>query len=126
MKEEIFGPLLAVLAYDQIEEALGVISRFEKPLSLYLFTRDNALEQRIISTVSFGGGCINDTLIHLANPNLPFGGVGDSGFGSYHGVKGFETFSHHKSVLKKSDRIDIQLRNPPFKDHLKLLKWIMK
>ena len=122
MKEEIFGPLLPVLTFSQIDEALEIIRHFEKPLSLYLFTHDRAVERRILSTVSFGGGAVNDTLIQFVNPHLPFGGVGESGFGSYHGAKGFETFSHLKSVTKKAEWLDIPFRNPPFAGHLDILK----
>ncbi len=126
MQEEIFGPLLPVLEFERIEEALAVIHHFEKPLALYLFTRDRSVEKRILASVSFGGGCVNDVIMHLANPYLPFGGVGESGMGSYHGKRGFETFSHHKSVLKKSDRIDIPIKYPPFGEHLKTLKRLLK
>jgi aldehyde dehydrogenase (NAD+) len=126
MREEIFGPLLPVLEFEHIDEALAVIQHFEKPLALYLFTRDRAIEQRILASVPFGGGCVNDVIMHLANPYLPFGGVGESGMGSYHGKRGFETFSHLKSVLKKSDRLDLPLIYPPFRDHLKIIKRLLK
>lgn len=126
MQAEIFGPLLPILEFENVEEALEVIGHFEKPLSVYLFTRDRAFEQRVLSTVPFGGGCVNDTLIQLANPRLPFGGVGASGTGSYHGHYGFKTFTHSKSIIKKSDRIDILLRYPPFANHLGMIKRLMR
>ena len=126
MQEEIFGPLLPVLEFSQLEDVLSMINARPKPLALYLFTTKKEHEQAALRTVSFGGGCINDTIIHLSNPNLPFGGVGDSGMGQYHGSHSFFTFSHQKSIIKKSNMVDIPLRYPPFKDHIKLLKRIMR
>ncbi len=122
MQEEIFGPLLPVLTFQDIEEVISSVRSRHKPLSLYLFTTDRKQEQRITNEIQFGGGCINDTVAHLGNLDLPFGGIGDSGFGNYHGKAGFEEFSHHKSIMKKATWLDIPLRYPPYKDNLKWLK----
>ena len=118
MQEEIFGPLLPVMTYDDLSEAVLKIKKLPRPLALYLFSNNRQNTQRVLGEISFGGGCINDTLLHFANPHLPFGGVGSSGIGSYHGKASFETFSHKKSVLKKPLRIDTPLRYPPFKDRI--------
>lgn len=114
MQEEIFGPILPVIPFDRLDEAIGWVNARPKPLALYLFTTDKAIQEKIVSEISFGGGCINDTLIHLANPRLPFGGVGESGMGSYHGKYGFDTFSHHKSVVHRSLWPDLKQRYPPY------------
>ena len=113
MQEEIFGPLLPVIAYDSIDEALAFVNGREHPLALYLFSEDPALQKRVLASVPFGGGCINDTIVHLATSRMGFG-VGHSGMGSYHGKKSFDTFSHEKSVLKKSTRIDMPVRYMPY------------
>lgn len=126
MQEEIFGPILPILTYKKIGEAVTFIKEREKPLALYLFTSSKNNEKNIMQNVSFGGGCINDTIVHLANPYLGFGGVGQSGMGSYHGEKGFETFSHEKSVLKKSTGIDVPLRYPPYEGKLGILHALLK
>lgn len=126
MKEEIFGPLLPVMEFENLRDVLDMVNRHPKPLAFYYFTRDPRREACALRTVSFGGGCINDTIIHLSNPNLPFGGVGESGMGRYHGKGSFDTFSHQKSVIKKSNLLDIPFRYPPFKNHLSLLKMLMK
>ncbi|MGL6173973.1 MAG: aldehyde dehydrogenase [Cellulosilyticaceae bacterium] len=126
MQEEIFGPILPVIGFGRIEEAINQINRKPKPLACYCFTRNKEIENRVLDQVAFGGGCINDTIIQLANPYMAFGGVGESGMGGYHGKASFETFTHTKSVLKKSNLIDIPLRYPPYKDHLEMLKKIMK
>ena len=114
MQEEIFGPILPVIPYTHIRECIAYITAHEKPLALYLFTRDCAIRQRVLATCSFGGGCMNDTLVQLSNPHLPFGGVGASGMGSYHGKKSFDTFTHERSILKKSPSVDIRLRYQPY------------
>lgn len=114
MKEEIFGPVLPVLTFHKTGEALAVLSRREKPLALYLFTRDKALERKILTRLSFGGGCINDTIIHLATPYMGFGGVGNSGMGNYHGKNSFETFTHRKSMVKKALWPDLPFRYQPY------------
>jgi len=114
MQEEIFGPILPVLEYADLTEMIAAINLRPQPLALYFFSTNRKKQQRILANVSFGGGCINDTIMHLANPYLPFGGVGNSGMGAYHGKASFDTFSHRKSILKKSNLFDIKLRYPPY------------
>ncbi|AEW85128.1 aldehyde dehydrogenase [Flavobacterium columnare] len=126
MKEEIFGPILPIITYTTKEELYQVINRFEKPLALYLFTKDKSFEKELLSKISFGGGCVNDTLSHFSNKNLPFGGVGHSGIGAYHGKLGFETFSHQKAIVKKSNWIDLPFRYAPYKGKIKMVKKILK
>ncbi|QOV18054.1 aldehyde dehydrogenase [Blautia liquoris] len=126
MQEEIFGPLIPVLTYKTISDADAFISKREKPLALYLFTKNPKVEQEIMN-LSFGGGCINDTIIHLATSRMGFGGVGSSGMGSYHGKKSYETFTHSKSIVKSSSRIDIPLRYPPYgKRKEKLIRMMLR
>lgn len=122
MQEEIFGPLLPVLEFTDISEAILSVKSRPKPLALYLFTTSKEVETRIVRNISFGGGCINDTIVHLATSNMPFGGVGESGMGGYHGKWSFDTFTHTKSILKKSNLIDIKLRYPPYGNKLNIFK----
>lgn len=122
MKEEIFGPILPVIEYDDLSNLILNIKKFPKPLALYIFSNDKNIQEKIIKDTSFGGGCVNDVLTHLANPNLPFGGIGESGMGAYHGIANFETFSHRKSVLNKPFFMDINLRYPPYKNKRKLVE----
>jgi len=123
MSEEIFGPILPVLTYSKIEEIVQIINSRPKPLAAYLFTSDQTIERYFLRNLTFGGGCINETVTHLSVSGLPFGGVGDSGMGSYHGKAGFDAFTHYKSVLHKSKYIDIPLRYPPYTDFaLKVIK----
>lgn len=126
MQEEIFGPILPILEYENLQDVIRLIRERPKPLALYCFTTSRANEQTILSNISFGGGCVNDTIVHLANPHMAFGGVGESGMGSYHGEASIRTFSHSKSVLKKSNLLDIPLRYPPYKNNLGLLKKVLK
>lgn len=127
MQEEIFGPLLPVLTFDTPEEAASFVASREKPLALYLFTTSHECEKTILSRTSFGGGCINDTVVHLATPYMPFGGVGSSGMGSYHGKESFTTFSHQKSIMKKALWLDVPLRYAPYHGWaLSVLKKIQK
>jgi len=126
MKEEIFGPILPVLTYGNLPEVYDGIENSPNPLALYLFTENKTVEKEILKTIPFGGGSINDTVYHFANPHLPFGGVGTSGIGAYHGKASFETFSHHKSVLKQTTRFDIPLRYPNVKNGLQKIKWFFK
>ncbi|MFZ2807852.1 MAG: aldehyde dehydrogenase [Desulfosalsimonadaceae bacterium] len=126
MQEEIFGPVLPVLEYEDISEVITAVTNRPKPLSLYLFSENQQTVDRVLKQVSFGGGCINDTLIHLATPYMPFGGVGGSGMGGYHGKFGFDTFSHHKSIMKQSTRVDFPFRYPTFYKYLKLLKTVLR
>lgn len=114
MREEIFGPVLPVLTFDRVEEALSFINDRPHPLALYLFSRDKKVQQLFLRRAAFGGGCINDTVIHLATSRMGFGGVGNSGMGSYHGKDSFDTFSHQKSIVKKSDHIDLPVRYAPY------------
>jgi aldehyde dehydrogenase (NAD+) len=124
MQEEIFGPVLPIITYKELNEALKLIHSKEKPLALYLFTEEKEIERLVIEQTSFGGGCINDTIMHVAHKHLPFGGVGSSGIGAYHGKASFDTFTHKKSVYKKSKWLDIELRYPPYTDSK--LKWLKK
>lgn len=126
MKEEIFGPILPIITYDNFDEVLEIIQSKSKPLSLYLFSEDENMTHRVVEELSFGGGAINDTLMHLANPNLPFGGVGSSGIGQYHGKYSFDTFSHMKSYTFKSTRLESSLFFPPYKDKFKYIKTFFK
>jgi aldehyde dehydrogenase (NAD+) len=114
MQEEIFGPLLPVLSVKNMDEAYAFVKNREKPLALYLFTSNKATEEKFLREVSYGGGCINDTIIHLATSGMGFGGVGNSGMGSYHGKKSFETFSHEKSIVKKYTWLDLPMRYQPY------------
>ena len=126
MQEEIFGPILPVMTYSDFEAMLAQLRRRPKPLAGYLFTRSQAHEDAFLRRLSFGGGCINDVISHLVTTCLPFGGVGESGMGSYHGRKSFEAFSHTKPMLKKSLRVDMPVRYPPYKKKLKWLKKLSK
>ncbi|MDP4807304.1 MAG: aldehyde dehydrogenase [Crocinitomicaceae bacterium] len=114
MQEEIFGPILPLLPYTDFQEALAYIQDHEKPLSAYLFCNNKTEQAAWLSHLSFGGGCINDAIMHITNPNLPFGGVGQSGTGSYHGKSGFDTFSHRKSVFEKPRLFEVPLKYPPY------------
>lgn len=122
MEEEIFGPILPIMPYENLDDAIKLIMNYPKPLAFYIFSEDSEKQKYVISKVPFGGGCVNDTVIHLANPNLPFGGVGTSGIGSYHGQKSFETFTNYKSVYKQGTMVDIPLRYPPYNEQK--LNWI--
>lgn len=126
MKDEIFGPILPILSYANDAEIGNVISKYEKPLSLFIFSENKSFAQKIIRDYSFGGGCINDTVIHFSNNRLPFGGVGHSGIGAYHGRSSFDTFSHKKAIVKKGNWLDIPMRYAPYKGKLKNLKRLVK
>lgn len=115
MQEEIFGPIMPVLTFENTDECIKFINFFDAPLALYVFSTDKNTTEKIISSVQFGGGCINDVVIHLATSYMPFGGVKESGIGSYHGKKGFETFSHYKSMVDKKNIIDLPMRYQPYK-----------
>ena len=110
MGEEIFGPLLPILTFDTLDEALDTVESHPHPLALYFFSEDKAAQKKVLDTCRFGGGCINDTIIHLATSDMPFGGVGESGMGSYHGMVGFETFSHYRSIVDKKTWMDLPIR----------------
>ncbi len=128
MEDEIFGPLLPIISYHIENDISNIISKYEKPLALYVFSNSAIFTKKIIQKYSFGGGCINDTLIHFANKRLPFGGVGHSGIGAYHGKLSFDLFSHKKAIVHKSTWLDIPFRYAPYKDKLntlrKILKWL--
>lgn len=127
MQEEIFGPILPIIGYNNLDYIINYININPKPLALYLFTNNKKIEKRILKEVSYGGGCINDTIIHLANKRLGFGGVGNSGIGEYHGKFSFDTFSHYKSIIKKSNHIDLPVRYHPYsKMKEKLIRMFMK
>ncbi|MNT82490.1 Aldehyde dehydrogenase [compost metagenome] len=115
---------MPVLEYDDLSLVIDKVNARPKPLALYLFTENKSVENRVLESVSFGGGCVNDTVLHLVSPYVPFGGVGSSGMGSYHGKHSFDSFSHRKSVLKKSTRINLDLIFPPYNE--RKLKWIKK
>ena len=127
MKEEIFGPVLPIVTYDSLEHAITKINCMEHPLALYLFTSDKKIAKQVTSECQFGGGCINDVVIHLATNQMGFGGFGESGKGSYHGKAGCETFSHYKSMVDKKTWIDLPMRYQPYKEfNRKLLKLFLK
>ena len=114
MQDEIFGPVLPILTYTNLDEAIQKVRVRPHPLALYVFSRDKVLSEHIMDSIGFGGGCINDTVIHLATDQLPFGGFGESGMGSYHGKAGFEAFSHYKSVVDKATWFDVPVRYQPY------------
>ncbi|NFV12453.1 aldehyde dehydrogenase [Clostridium sporogenes] len=126
MQEEIFGPVLPVIEFEDISEVIDIVKNNSKPLALYYFSEDKEKQKYVIKNIQFGGGCINDTIMHLATSTLPFGGVGNSGMGGYHGIASFETFSHKKSILKKSNLIDIKIRYAPFKGKINLARKLFK
>ena len=122
MKEEIFGPILPVITFTTTDEAINIVRQNNSPLSFYLFTKNKSIEAEWLRSTTFGGGCINNTVYHFANLNMPFGGIGNSGIGSYHGRKTFEIFSHAKPVLKTGTWLDPGIKYPPLKGKINLLK----
>jgi aldehyde dehydrogenase (NAD+) len=127
MADEIFGPILPVLTYNDLEQVFAQIRSRHKPLAAYVFTDSKHVEERVMAEVSFGGGCVNNLLVHLCNPNLPFGGVGASGMGAYHGEDSFNVFTHFKSVLKSGFRLDVPVRYPPYREsRLNLVRRLMR
>ena len=124
MQEEIFAPILPMLCWQEREEVVRFVQSRPKPLALYLFTRDKEMERAVFDRCSFGGGCVNDTVVHLACSGLPFGGVGNSGMGSYHGKQSFDTFTHYRSVLKKANWLDLPMRYHPYSGEK--LRWIKR
>lgn len=126
MEDEIFGPILPIIPYDDLCWAINEVKKRPKPLSCYVFSNDSSYKTRIIDEVSFGGGSINETVMHITNSKLPFGGVGNSGIGSYHSKAGFDTFTHYKSILDKATWFDPSVKYPPYSPKkLKLIRWIM-
>lgn len=126
MQEEIFGPVLPVLSYDHLAEAIEYVNDRPKPLALYFFSTSSRHQDQVIAETSSGGVCLNDSIVHLSMAELPFGGVGPSGMGTYHGQKSFDTFSHHKSVMKRGFFLDPAVRYPPYKFSLGFIRDIMK
>jgi aldehyde dehydrogenase (NAD+) len=126
MDDEIFGPILPAFTFSTLDEALGVVKRYEKPLAFYIFSNNFQNQQRCMNEVQFGGGCINDTVAHLLNHDLPFGGIGNSGIGAYHGKFSFDTFTHYKGVMNKVTWPDIPLRYPPYNGKLGIVKQLVK
>ena len=125
MREEIFGPLLPVLTYTNTTEVISRLQGMERPLALYTFSRNRKWHRQFIETLPYGGGCCNAVLMHNSNSHLPFGGVGNSGMGHYHGKWGFEAFTHAKGVLRKPQCMDMPLLYPPYGNKLKWLKRLM-
>ena len=126
MKDEIFGPILPIFGYESQEDLDKIILHYEKPLGLYVFSTNKKFTDSIISNYSFGGGCINDTVVQFNNSRLPFGGVGHSGIGAYHGSRSFDVFSHQKSIVHKGNWLDIPLRYAPYGNKIKWIKKVLK
>ncbi len=126
MADEIFGPILPVLSYETEADIERIIGRYERPLSLYVFSKSIDFSERMIRRYSFGGGVVNDTLVYFANEHLPFGGIGNSGMGRYHGVHTFEAFTHEKPVVWRGNWLDIPVRYAPYKGKLKWLKFFLR
>ncbi|MEG2984966.1 MAG: aldehyde dehydrogenase [Peptostreptococcaceae bacterium] len=126
MKDEIFGPLMPIIKYNDLDDIKFYMNIYKKPLALYVFSENKSFSDYILKNFTFGGGCVNDTISHVASTNLPFGGVGTSGMGRYHGKSSFKTFTYEKAIVKRNSKIDIRLVFPPYKDKLKLIKKVMK
>lgn len=126
MQEEIFGPILPIITYQTLDEAIAITKQLEKPLSCYIYTNSRKVKEQILNEVSFGAGCVNESIMHFANNGLPFGGVGESGFGSYHGKFGFDTFSHHKGVLEKPTWLEFNIKYYKYtQSKLKIIKQLI-
>ncbi|MET0759820.1 MAG: aldehyde dehydrogenase [Flavobacterium sp.] len=126
MQDEIFGPILPILSYDNDLDLKNIISKYEKPLALYVFTENKRFAEKVIQEFSFGGGCVNDTVIQFSNKRLPFGGVGHSGIGAYHGKMSFDLFSHKKAIVKKANWLDLPMRYAPYNNKLKTIRKFLK
>lgn len=126
MQDEIFGPVFPVIEYEELDEVIAFVTDRPKPLALYLFTSNPITEERINGSISYGGGCVNDTLMHIVTPYLPFGGVGESGIGNYHGESSFSTFSHYKSILKQTTKFDLSFRYPSGRFGMQIIKKLLK
>ncbi|KAA1037726.1 aldehyde dehydrogenase [Macrococcus equipercicus] len=126
MKEEIFGPLLPIITFDSRDEVFDIIRSYDKPLALYIFSEDSDFVKTVFKRLSFGGGCINDTLMHVSNPYLPFGGVGASGIGAYHGKYSYDLFSHQKAYMTKGTKLETGLMFPPYKGKFKYIRQFYK
>ena len=126
MQEEIFGPLLPLIEYDEIDEAIAFVNKRPRPLALYCFSENREIQERVLRETSSGGGCINDTVSHIGSQELPFGGIGESGMGAYHGKFSFDTFTHQRGMLFRSNLVDIPLRYPPYRDRVSLLQLLFR
>ena len=127
MQEEIFGPILPIIEFDNIDKVIKKVKERNKPLSLYIFSKSKKVINRINMEISFGGGMVNDTISYFANEKLPFGGVGYSGMGNYHGKFGFDTFSHNKSLLYKTNLFEPFIKYPPYtKSKLRIVRWLLE
>ncbi|MBN2158924.1 MAG: aldehyde dehydrogenase [Spirochaetes bacterium] len=126
MREEIFGPLLPVMTFARIDDAIALVNRLPRPLALYYFSKNEKKQKKVLAGTASGGACVNDTVSHVGSPWLPFGGIGDSGMGRYHGRSGFETFSHQRGVLKRTTLFDMKLRYPPYGKRVKLLRFLFR
>jgi aldehyde dehydrogenase (NAD+) len=127
MQDEIFGPILPVISFDSLDDIITIVKKREKPLSCYVFTQSDEMSNKIVRELSFGGGAVNDAVMHLANSNLPFGGIGGSGMGNYHGEHGFRTFSHYKSIMVKPLWFETNLKYfPHTPTKFNLIKWMFK
>jgi acyl-CoA reductase-like NAD-dependent aldehyde dehydrogenase len=126
MQEEIFGPILPVVGFENLDEALALLRDRPTPLALYLFTRDRSVQEHVLDATRSGGVCLNDTITHMLGQELPFGGLGESGMGAYHGKAGFDAFTHHRSVLTRSLALDPKMRYPPPKFSLEVMKRAMR
>ena len=126
MEEEIFGPILPILEYSSLDEALTYVINKDKPLALYYFSEDSTSIEKVLNSTTSGGVTINDTIIHVASSYLPFGGVGPSGMGAYHGKASFDVFTHKKSVIKRGTFIEFPIKFAPYNNKINLLKKVMK
>ena len=126
MQEEIFGPILPIISYNTKTEIDKIISSYDKPLSFYIFSEKKSFIDEMIAKYSFGGGCVNDVIVHLVNNKLPFGGVGNSGIGAYHGKLSFDIFSHKKSIVMRANWLDLPMRYAPYGNKLKWIKKLLK
>ncbi|WP_050182000.1 aldehyde dehydrogenase [Domibacillus robiginosus] len=126
MEEEIFGPILPVLTYTELNDTIKKVKKLPKPLALYVFTKEAAVEEKLVSSISFGGATINDTLLHVSSPHLPFGGVGASGMNAYHGRASFDLFSHKKSILRKTSSLSLPFLYPPYEKRLNIVRKILR
>jgi len=126
MQEEIFGPILPLIEYNDIDEAIAFVDQRPRPLALYCFSENKKIQDKVLRETSSGGGCINDTISHIGSQELPFGGIGESGMGGYHGKASFDTFTHQRGILFRSNLLDISLRYPPYRDRVSLLKKLFR
>ena len=127
MQEEIFGPVMPILTYDSIDQVIEWVNGRDKPLALYIFAKDKGVIRKVTGCCAYGGGCVNDVVIHLATSNMGFGGVGESGMGSYHGKIGFDTFTHYKSIVDKKTWLDLPMRYQPYsKLYAKMIRLFLK